>query len=122
MVDLHSIVGDLRNRIDEVEVSRLRRSDAQVLSLFKEAISLLHDVTSKAGCLLNHSNVKNVGAICSRKWIASIADQKIYSVTKLTRGIGFSIDLVERSVKIFNRGYLMIFGRDRIIVVTPVRE
>ncbi|MEZ0289537.1 MAG: hypothetical protein ABWJ42_00390 [Sulfolobales archaeon] len=123
MKEIIALVSDIRSRVDEIDLSKLKRSDAQVISLLKEVLTLFQSVIERADCLLSSKKIERVGSICTNRWIASLpSEYHIISISKLGSGIGFSIDLGERRVKIFNKDYSMEFTRDRAYVTMPTKQ
>jgi len=62
MSDIDMIVRSIVENVEKIDVSKLRRSDVQIIGMLKELITLSNNVVRKLMCLKEHKNIKISGA------------------------------------------------------------
>ncbi|MGC9009059.1 MAG: hypothetical protein ACP5I7_00380 [Sulfolobales archaeon] len=97
------IVSDIREALERIDLSNMRRSDAQIVGIFKEIISGALNVSEKISCISEAKNLGNISFLCNRKLVL-IRTSDAIALNKLTLGRGLSFNLRENELKIYNRG------------------
>ncbi|NAZ13315.1 MAG: hypothetical protein GU359_04080 [Desulfurococcales archaeon] len=118
MSDIDMIVRSIVENVEKIDVSKLRRSDVQIIGMLKELITLSNNVVRKLMCLKEHKNIKISGAVCGRKWVFTETDHYI-SIYKLGFGGSIFIDKKEKMIMIRNREYGIIFSPYNVAAYIP---
>jgi len=98
------IVSEIREALEKIDLSSLRRSDAQVVGIFKEIISGALDISEKISCIGETKTLGNINFLCNKKLVL-VRTPDVIVLNKLTLGRGLSFNLRENELKIYSRGY-----------------
>ncbi len=115
MREVVKIVSGIREAIERIDISSLRRSDAQIVGIFKEVVSGVAEISEKIACIDEARRIEKIDFLCNRKLVL-VKTPEIIALSKLGFGRGLSFSIRGNELKIYNRGYEISLSPHQIIV------
>ena len=104
MREVRDLVSSIKESLDRIDLSKLKRLDIQTLSLFKEIVDSALEISEKISCIDETKNFGNVDHLCFKNLVLTKTSQGVV-INKLGFGRVIHFDTRNRELKISSDKY-----------------